>query len=75
MNGSFGGRHTWRPWEVFGRSLPQNIALAAYREPARLDDLSAELGVSRPYVEDEVALLVERHAWRAWGGRRWRQTS
>ena len=67
MNGTISGPRTWAPWEMFSRSLPQNIALAAYREPVTLEALSLELGVSRPYVEDEVRLLCERQGIRKAG--------
>ena len=75
MNGTVSGPRTWTPWETFSRSLPQNIALAAYREPVTLEALSLELGVSRPYVEDEVRLLCERQGIKKQDGMRTRRTS
>lgn len=41
------------------RKSAQNILLAAYREPITVTDLSEELGISAPYIEDEVEYLVE----------------
>ena len=42
---------------LFNRKLPGSILLAAYDTPVSLDELSMELGVSVPYLEDEVELL------------------
>lgn len=47
-------------WEVFSRKLPGNIVLAAYEKPMSIQELSLELGVSVPYLEDEIDILT-RH--------------
>lgn len=41
------------------RKSAQNILLAAYREPMTITDLCEELGISAPYIEDEVEYLVD----------------
>lgn len=41
------------------RKVAQNILLAAYRHPMSIEELCLELGVSSPYIEDEVGALVE----------------
>lgn len=41
------------------RKSAQNILLAAYKQPVTIEGLCMELGISAPYVEDEVDYLVE----------------
>jgi len=47
------------PWSLINRLIPKNILLAAYRNPLTLEELSLELGVAMPYMEEEVRLLAE----------------
>lgn len=47
-------------WALFKRKLPGNIVLAAYNAPVTMQELSMELGVAVPYLEDEVEIL-QRH--------------
>lgn len=42
---------------LFRRKLPGSIMLAAYRAPLTAEELSVELGVSMPYLEDELEIL------------------
>ncbi len=44
-------------WELFERKMPGNIIIAAYEGPKTLEELSLEMGVSVPYLEDEVQIL------------------
>lgn len=44
-------------WQTFERRLPGNIVLAAYEKPLSIEELSLELGVSAPYLEDELDVL------------------
>lgn len=44
---------------LFKRRLPGNIVLAAYNDPIDLKSLCNELGVSAPYLEDEIDILLE----------------
>lgn len=44
---------------MFKRRLPGNIVLAAYDAPIDIKSLSNELGVSAPYLEDELDILLE----------------
>ncbi len=46
-------------WETFERKLPGNIVLAAYEKPLTIEELSLELGVSVPYLEDEIDILLK----------------
>lgn len=51
----------WGDWnrygDLFRRKLPGTIMLAAYRKPVSAEGLSVELGVSMPYLEDEIEIL------------------
>lgn len=42
------------------RKIKGNILLAAYYSPATIQEISIELGVALPYLEDEIQLLVDR---------------
>lgn len=42
------------------RKIKGNILLAAYYSPVTIQEISIELGVALPYLEDEIKLLVER---------------
>lgn len=53
----WGGNNSY--WQLFRRKLPQNIVLASYEKPLTLSELSVELGVSAPYLEDELDILTE----------------
>ena len=43
--------------ELFNRKLPGSIVLAAYYEAMTAEALSMELGVSMPYLEEEIEIL------------------
>ena len=53
----FWGNSSKGYWELFERKLPGNIIIAAYENPKTLEELSVELGVGTPYLEDEVEIL------------------
>lgn len=44
-------------WDIFKRKLPGSIMLAAYHLPLSAKELSVELGVSMPYLEEEIEML------------------
>lgn len=44
---------------LFKRRLPGNIMLEAYYSPIGVEQLSLELGVATPYLEDEVGILLK----------------
>ena len=46
-------------WELFNRRLPGSIMLAVYDSPKTMEELSMEVGVSVPYLEEDVAKLEE----------------
>ncbi len=41
------------------RKIKGNILLAAYYSPVTIQEISVELGVALPYLEDEIGLLTE----------------
>ena len=51
----------WGDWfkygDLFKRKLPGSIVLAAYNEAMTAEALSVELGVSMPYLEEEIEIL------------------
>ena len=51
----------WGDWNKYGdlckRKLPGSILLAAYYEAMTAEALSMELGVSMPYLEEEIVIL------------------
>ncbi len=51
----------WGDWlkygDLFKRKLPGSIVLAAYYEAMTAEALSMELGVSMPYLEEEIEIL------------------
>ncbi len=57
MNGMVG--KGGEPWNYISRSLCKNILLAAYRTPATSEELSMEIGVALPYMEEELSALVD----------------
>ena len=52
----------WGDWncynDFFNRKILGAIALAAYYVPASAEELSVELGVAMPYLEDEIEALL-----------------
>lgn len=47
------------PWKAVQRSIPKNILLQASNNPSTLEELSVELGIALPYMEEEVNMLHE----------------
>lgn len=45
------------PWSAVQRSIPKNILLFASNNPCTLEELSMELGIALPYMEEEVGIL------------------
>ena len=56
---SSGGQTSGLPWSAVKRKLPKNILLEASRNPSTIEELSMELGIAMPYMEEEVGLLVD----------------
>lgn len=51
------------------RKIKGNILLAAYYSPVTIQEISIELGVALPYLEDEIKLLVDRQYLVCSGGK------
>ena len=52
---------------ILDRKLPGNILLSAYDKPATISELSLELGVASPYLEDELEVLLKHELVRKVG--------
>ncbi len=61
------------PRSLCQKLIPKNILLAAYRTPMTAEELSLELGVALPYLEEEVAIL-EKHGLLRKTGKKYEST-
>lgn len=53
-----GEQHSGLPWKAIDRKIPKNILLQASNNPSTIEELSIELGIAAPYMEEEVERLV-----------------
>ena len=56
---SSGGQTSGLPWSAVQRILPRNILLEASNNPSTAEELSMAVGVAMPYMEEEIAALVD----------------
>jgi len=49
-----------QPWSILYHAMYKNIFLEAYGNPSTAEELSIELGVALPYMEDELEYLTEQ---------------
>lgn len=56
---STGNQPTGYPWKAISRSIPKNILLEASDNPSTAEELALALGVALPYMEEEIALLID----------------
>lgn len=54
-----GSQPSGLPWSAVQRSIPKNILLQANNNPSTAEELSMELGIALPYMEEEIALLCQ----------------
>ncbi len=54
---SSGSQPSGLPWSAVDRKIPNNILLQASNNPSTIEELSVELGVALPYMEEEVERL------------------
>ena len=54
-----GNQPSGLPWSAIKRKIPVNILCQAHNNPSTLQELSLELGIAAPYMEEEVELLVK----------------
>ncbi len=57
------------PWRAVDRKIPKNILLQANNNPSTIAELSIELGIAAPYMEEEVKLLTDATLLREVGGK------
>ena len=55
---SFGDKG--QPWNVLSHKIYNNIFLEAYGNPSTAEELSLELGIALPYMEDELDYLTKQ---------------
>ena len=55
---SFGDKG--QPWNVLTHKIYKNIFLEAYGNPSTAEELSLELGIALPYMEDELDYLTKQ---------------
>lgn len=56
---SSGEQPSGLPWSAVDRKIPKNILLQANNNPSTIEELSIELGIAAPYMEEEVGRLVK----------------
>ncbi len=56
---SSGGQPSGLPFSAVQRMLPKNILLEASNNPSTAEELSVAVGVAMPYMEEEIAALVD----------------
>ena len=56
---SSGGQASGLPFSAVQRMLPKNILLEASNNPSTAEELSVAVGVAMPYMEEEIAALVD----------------
>ncbi len=49
-----------QPWSILSHLLYKNIFLESYGSPRTAEELSLELGIALPYMEQELKFLVEQ---------------
>lgn len=54
-----GNQPSGLPWRAVNRQIPKNILLQANNNPSTIEELSIELGIAMPYMEEEVNILVD----------------
>ena len=47
-----------QPWSILNHGMYKNIFLEAYNNPSTAEELALELGIALPYMEEELAFLV-----------------
>ena len=56
---NFWGDNSSGYWELFERRLPGSIMLSVFDSPKTMEELSTDVGVAVPYLEEDVAKLEE----------------
>lgn len=58
-----------QPWSIVSRLLYKNIFLETYENPQTAEELSLELGIALPYMEDDLEFLVREQLLRKEGNK------
>lgn len=66
---SSGGQASGLPFSAVQRMLPKNILLEASNNPSTAEELSVAVGVAMPYMEEEIAALVDAQLLKQVGNR------
>ena len=66
---SSGNQPSGLPWKVITRKIPKNILLHASNNPSTIEELSVELGIAMPYMEEEVEILSKATLLKKVGGK------
>ncbi len=56
---NFWGDNSSGYWELFNHKLPGSIMLSVWDSPKTLEELSTDVGVAVPYLEEDIAKLEE----------------
>ena len=56
---NFWGDNSSGYWELFDHKLPGSILLSVWDSPKTLEELSTDVGVAVPYLEEDIAKLEE----------------
>ena len=56
---NFWGVNSSGYWELFNHKLPGSIMLSVWDSPKTLEELSTDVGVAVPYLEEDIAKLEE----------------
>lgn len=67
MNGNVGKKG--QPWSIITHLFYKNIFLETYENPETAEELSLELGIALPYMEDELEYLVREELLRKVGNK------
>ena len=46
-------------FKMFERKIPKNIVMSVYHKPITIEEMSVDIGISRPYLEDELKILLD----------------
>lgn len=46
-------------FKMFERKIPKNIVMSAYQKPITIEEMSVDIGIPRPYLEDELKILLD----------------
>ncbi len=65
---SSGSQPSGLPWSAVARKIPVNILCEANNNPSTIEELSMELGIAMPYMEEEVKILEKAELLRKVNG-------